>query len=230
MLARLLELARERGPDGRRIGESAEASATSSPASTSTPRPCGSWATGASRSSPAGQASPEHSVLKLFGSEIDAARRARRHRGPGGRRARRRLRGLRLRRQLRAAALDEAATCRPTGPRSRRGRPRSSATSSRSACSACPGAERTRGEPAMQMNDMILVSGGTDERARAGLLHRPRGPPGSGALLRRAARARAGLARAAQGCVHALAASRRSSRSTRITNASRRSSGRSVRW
>ena len=49
-------------------------------------------------------------------------------------------------------------------------------------------------------------------------------------LLPRAARARAGCARAAQGRLHALRASMRSSRSTRITNASRRSSDRSVRW
>ena len=43
--------------------------ATRSPASTSTRRRCSRWVTAASRSSCSGKASPEHSLLKLFGSE-----------------------------------------------------------------------------------------------------------------------------------------------------------------
>ena len=62
------------------------ASATRSPASTSTRRRCSRWATAASRSSCTGKSSPEHSLLKLFGSEslqralLFGARGARRRR------------------------------------------------------------------------------------------------------------------------------------------------------
>ena len=97
--------ARDAGPTAAASARAPTLPRRSSRASTSTRRRCGSWATGASRSSPRGKVSPEHSVLKLFGSEISAARRARRDRGPGRRRARRRA--------SRAAATTTASGSRP---------------------------------------------------------------------------------------------------------------------
>lgn len=69
MMARLLELARERGPDGRRIGESG--SFRDQVASLYVDAQA-MWFMGyrGFAKFARGEASPEHSVLKLFGSEI----------------------------------------------------------------------------------------------------------------------------------------------------------------
>ena len=69
-LERLFELARERGPDGRRIGESADASATQLAGLYVDAQAMWFMGYRGFAKFARGQVSPEHSVLKLFGSEI----------------------------------------------------------------------------------------------------------------------------------------------------------------
>jgi alkylation response protein AidB-like acyl-CoA dehydrogenase len=151
MLERIFRMARSPGPDGRRIGESAtfrdELASLYVDAQAI-------WFMGYQGFAKfaKGKASPEHSVLKLFGRI--AARRASRHRGPGRRRARRRFPpGHTLRRQL-PRSLDEAV---PDHLRSHDlgGRLRDPAQHHRA---ARPGLAQALRGPGMKMDDMILVS------------------------------------------------------------------------
>ena len=170
-------LARERGPDGRRIGESATfRDELASPLR----RRAGDVVHGLPglREVRQGQGLARALGAQALRLRGRPARRARRDRGAGRRRARRRVPRHGRRREPRRDALDEALPADLRRPRSRRAPPRSSATSSRSASWDCPGAERI--EPPLRG----LGSRHADERHDPGERRRPRlraprhvGPP-----------------------------------------------------